>query len=261
MTAIAATLCALLGLAIGSFLNVVIWRVPRGESIVAPPSHCPACGGGIAPRDNVPLLGWLMLRGRCRRCKARISVRYPLVEAATALLFGATAVKVGPHASLPAFLYLASIAIALALIDLETFKLPNVIVLPSYIVGAVLLGVSALIDHNDQAAARAVAGMAIYYSAFFILWFVYPRGMGFGDVKLAGVLGLYLGYCGWGVLAVGALGGVLLGGVIGIALILFAGAGRKTKVPYGPFMLTGAVAAIFIGATIAQTYAQTAGLS
>jgi leader peptidase (prepilin peptidase)/N-methyltransferase len=261
MTILVVIFCALLGLAVGSFLNVVIWRVPRGESIVSPPSHCPACDVEITARDNVPVFAWLMLRGRCRSCNARISMRYPLVEAVTAALFAAIAVKVGPHAALPAFLYLAAIAVALALIDLDTYKLPNVIVLPSYLVGGALLGVAALVDHDGHAALRALAGMAIYYGAFFALWFAYPRGMGFGDVKLAGVLGLYLGYFGWGVLAVGAFGGVLLGGIIGIALMLFAGAGRKSKIPYGPFMLTGALLAIFVGTSLTHAYTNATGIS
>jgi len=260
VTAAVAIVCGVLGLAIGSFLNVVIWRVPRAESVVRPASHCPVCDVEISPRDNIPVFSWLVLRGRCRHCSGAISIRYPLVEAVTAALFAGLAVKLGPHATVPAFLYLAAIAVALAMIDLDTLKLPNVIVLPSYVVAAVLLGVAAIVDHDGGAALRAVIGMAAYYGVFFLIWFAYPKGMGFGDVKLAGVLGLYLGYLGWGVLVVGAFGGVLLGGVVGIALVLFADAGRKTKVPYGPFMLTGALFAVFLGATIAHAYTHTTGV-
>lgn len=259
MTVLVAVAAAVFGLAIGSFLNVVAWRVPRGESVVRPPSHCPACAAAIAPRDNIPVLSWLLLRARCRHCASPISLRYPLVEAGTAALTAAIAIKVGPHAALPAYIYLAVIAVVLALIDLDVQKLPNAIVLPSYLVAGALLGVAALLDHDGGAAIRAAVGMAGYYGAFFALWFAYPKGMGFGDVKLAGVLGLYLGYLGWGTLLVGAFGGILLGGIVGIGLILFTGAGRKTKVPYGPFMLTGAIVAVFVGASVAHAYTQLSG--
>lgn len=260
MTALLVLLCGVFGAAIGSFLNVVIWRVPRGESIVRPASHCPSCDAGIAARDNVPVISWLVLGGRCRGCGGRISARYPLVEAITAGIFAALAAKFGGHAVLPAYLYFGAIAVTLALIDLDTFRLPNVIVLPSYLAGGALLGIAAGVEHDGAAVVRGLLGMAVYYGAFFVLWFAYPRGMGFGDVKLAGVLGLFLGYLGWGILAVGAFAGVLLGGIVGIGLVLFAGAGRKTRVPYGPFMLTGALLAIFAGASIAHAYTHAAGV-
>src|SRR5450830_2175470 len=127
------------GLLIGSFLNVVVWRVPRGESIVTPPSACPRCGHPIRARDNVPVLSWLLLRGRCRDCGEPISRRYPLVEAATGAAFGLTAWHFGVSWALPAYLFLAGISVALALIDLDTKRLPNAIVLPSYPVAILLL--------------------------------------------------------------------------------------------------------------------------
>lgn len=242
------------GLAIGSFLNVVIWRVPRGESVVRPASHCPGCGIEILPRDNVPVVSWLVLRGKCRGCKSAISVRYPLVEVTTAALFVAVSLRIGAHAELPAYLYLVTISVALAMIDIDVQKLPNVIVLPSYLVVVGLLSVAAVVDGDVGALVRALVGMTIYYGAFFLLVLVKPGAMGFGDVKLAGVLGLCLGYLGWGVLAVGAFGGILLGGVAGLALLSVRRASRKTRVPYGPFMLTGAMLAVFVGSAVAHLY-------
>lgn len=250
---------ALLGLAIGSFLNVVVWRVPRGESVNRPPSHCPKCDAAIKPYDNVPVLSWLLLRGRCRVCQASISARYPSVELGTSALFALMAAKFGTHAVLPAYLYLAAIGVALSLIDLDVKRLPDVIVLPSYGVAAVLLGIAAVTGHDGAPAIRAAVGMAAYYGLFAALRLAYPKGMGFGDVKLAGVLGLYLGWLGYGVLFVGYFTGALLGGVVGIALLASKRAGRGTRVPYGPFMVAGALVAVFVGGPLVHAYLHTTG--
>lgn len=258
-TGVAVAISAVLGLLAGSFLNVVIWRLPRGESVSRPPSHCPGCAARIRPYDNVPVLSWLLLRGRCRECEAPISARYPLVELSTAALFAAMAARFGAHAVLPAYLYLVAMGVALSMIDLDTKRLPNAIVLPSYVVAAVLLGAAAVMNHEGDRALRAVIGMACYYGVFLLLRLAYPRGMGFGDVKLAGVLGLYLGWLGYGVLVVGAFGGVLLGGVVGIALMASKRASRKSAVPYGPFMVAGALIAVFAGAQLAHAYLHTTG--
>lgn len=252
MTAVTAVLCGVLGLIIGSFLNVVIWRVPRGESIVRPPSACPSCGHEIRPRDNVPILGWLLLRGKCRDCQAPISGRYPIVEALTGALFAAVALRFGADAVLPAYLYLAAIGIALALIDLDVKRLPDVITLPSYPVAVVLLGVGSL--HEPHSLLRAALGGAAMFALYFALCFAYPAGMGFGDVKLSGVLGLYTGWLGWDVWAAGLMLGFLLGGVFGIGVVLSKRGGRKTAVPFGPFMIIGAFLAIFIGPALVSGY-------
>src|SRR3954451_16420393 len=159
MTAFVVVVAGVFGLLIGAFLNVVVWRVPRGESVVHPPSHCPACDAPIAPRDNIPLLSWLLLRGRCRSCGAPISARYPLVELLTAVLFAGLAAWFGPVAQLPAFLYLAAVGVALALIDLDVKRLPDVLTLPSYGVGLVLLGIASGAHHNGWSMIRAVIGM------------------------------------------------------------------------------------------------------
>src|SRR3954465_3045817 len=232
-------LTAALGLAVGSFLNVVIWRVPRGESVVRPPSHCPGCDRPIAPRDNIPVVSWLLLRGHCRNCGTRISARYPLVELATGVLFGAFAAKFGADAALPAYLYLAGVGVALAMIDFDHHRLPDVLTLPSYPVGIVLLGIAAAGDDGHTPFVRALLGMVVLFAFYALMWLVYPAGMGLGDVKLSGVLGLYFGWVGWGELVTGAFAAFVMGGLVGIGVILFGGGSRKSKVPFGPFMLLG----------------------
>jgi leader peptidase (prepilin peptidase)/N-methyltransferase len=247
-------LCAGYGLIIGSFLNVVVWRVPQGQSVVRPPSACPRCGTQIRARDNVPVVSWLLLRGRCRDCSEPISARYPLVEALTGALFLITALHFGLDWALPAYIYRVAVGVALALIDLDTRRLPDALTLPSYPVGLGLLGVAALADGEWHGLLRAVIGAAIAFAFYFTVWFVAPRGMGFGDVKLAGVLGLYLGWLSYVVLATGLFLGFFLGAVVSIGLVLFAGAGRKTKIPFGPFMIAGAYLAVLFGQKLVDAY-------
>jgi leader peptidase (prepilin peptidase)/N-methyltransferase len=243
----------LLGLAVGSFLNVVIYRVPRDESLVRPGSHCPHCGRPVRDRHNVPVLGWLMLRGRCADCAAPISIRYPLVEAGTAVLFVAVAARFGWSWELPAYLYLAAIAVALAAIDIDLMRLPNKIVLPSYAVVPLLLLPAVIAERSWSAGLRGLAAAAVLYVLYrgLAIW-----GMGGGDVKLAPLLGLYLGWLGWSSVAVGAFAGFLLGGVAGALLMALRGAGRKTRVPFGPYMLAGAFLAVFAAAPLVHWYAK-----
>lgn len=254
MLSVLVPLCFAFGLAIGSFLNVVVWRVPRGESVVHPPSACPVCHNPIRPRDNLPVLGWLLLKGKCRDCGNPISARYPLVELGTAVLLAVMAARFGLDPVLPAYLYLAAVGLALALIDLDVQRLPDALTLPSYGVAAVLLGVPALADGHGEAGLRALVGAAALGAFYFSIWFVAPGGMGFGDVKLAPVLGAYLGWLGYGVLAVGAFLAFLYGGLIGIGLVLFKEGGRKTKVPFGPFMLLGTLTAVLVGQDLVDAY-------
>ena len=252
MLALVTVVCGLFGLAIGSFLNVVIWRVPRGESVVSPPSACPGCGTPIQPRDNIPVLSWLLLRGRCRQCGTRISARYPLVELLTAVLFVVAALKFGLHAELPAYLYLVGVGVALAFIDLDVKRLPDVLTLPSYGVAVVLLGLASISE--PHLLLRAVLGGLAMFGMYFALAFAYPAGMGFGDVKLSGVLGLYTAWLGWDVWGAGLLLGFFLGGFFGIGLVLLKKGGRKTAVPFGPFMLVGAFLAILVGHQLVNGY-------
>ena len=256
----------ILGLLVGSFLNVVIYRVPIGKSIVTPPSACPACDARIKPWDNVPVISWLVLRGRCRTCSARISVRYPIVELLSGLLFAAVALRFSQPLDIPtaalvatgillvAYLYFAAISVALAAIDLDTHTLPNAIVLPAYaVVAALLVAASAVYGDYSQLVSAAIGGAAMFV-AYLAMALVYPGGMGFGDVKLAGVLGLLLGFLGWGTLIVGAFAAFLLGGLFGVALLVFRKAGRKSGIPFGPWMLAGAWLGIFIGERIWNGY-------
>jgi leader peptidase (prepilin peptidase) / N-methyltransferase len=254
VTVFVAGFAGVFGLIVGSFLNVVIWRVPRGESIVRPPSHCPRCAQPITPRDNIPVASWLMLRGKCRHCGEPISGRYPLVELATGLLFLAFALRFGAHAVLPAYLYFAAVAVALAMIDFDHKRLPDALTLPSYPVGLALLALAAALESHWWALGRAAIGLGALLAFYGVLWLVYPAGMGFGDVKLSGVVGMYLGWVGWGALVVGAFAAFLIGAFVGIGMILFAGGGRKSKIPFGPFMLAGALVGIFVGEGLAHAY-------
>jgi len=273
-SALLVALVGITGLAIGSFLNVVVYRVPAGMSVVRPRSACPNCGHEITARENVPLLSWLVLRGRCSSCAEPISKRYPLVELAGAAAFvivglwfapqvasAGTAVAAGAVAlRLIAFLYLAAISVGLAIIDVETHKLPNVIVLPGYAVGVVLLGTAALLQGDLVGLGRMAAGAGILFAFYFVLAMISTRGMGMGDVKLAGVLGLFLGSLGWGQLAVGAGVAFVLGGLFSIILLITRRAGRKSGIPFGPWMLLGAWVGIFAGSAIAGGYLSIVGL-
>jgi leader peptidase (prepilin peptidase)/N-methyltransferase len=263
------------GLAIGSFLNVVVYRVPIGASIVSPPSACPRCGHQIKAYDNIPILSWLALRGRCRNCKAGISARYPIVEAGTAIFFivvgGVFIAPVVSASSIPeaiastltlvALLYLVTISVALAIIDLEKHRLPNSIVMPAYLVGALLFAGASVIGGHYEALLRAGIGMVSLALLYFVLAFVSKGGMGMGDVKLAGVLGLYLGWSGWGSLIVGAFAAFILGGIFGIVLIVAGRARRKSGIPFGPWMLAGAWMGIFLGNQLGSAYTSLLGIT
>ena len=263
----------LFGILIGSFLNVVIYRVPARVSIVSPASACAHCGHAIRGFDNIPLLSWLVLKGKCRDCSVRISARYPLVELGTGLFFALIAswvlfdgvqLTAVPIASTilatVAYLYFAAICVSLSLIDLDTKRLPNAIVLPSYLVGAVLLAAASISSGNYSALLTAAIGAVVLFAAYLLMALIYPGGMGFGDVKLAGVIGLYLGWLGWDVLAVGALAAFVFGGLYSIGLLIARKANSKTGVPFGPWMIIGAWVAIFIGPQIATGYLSMYGL-
>lgn len=256
----------LLGLVIGSFLNVVIHRVPAGIPLTRE-SRCPSCAAPVRPWQNVPVLSWLALRGRCAGCSSPISARYPMVELATAGAFvavvwiGIDSVGVvaggGDMAAVSlalAYLYLAAISVALTLIDLDTRRLPDAIVLPSYVVLAVLFTAACLAGASWEALLRAVAGGLALFAFYVVLRLVRPGGMGGGDVKLAGVLGAALGWVGWGALVVGGFAAFVLGGVFAVALMLRRRAGRGTAIPFGPWMIAGAWIGILAGEQIARWY-------
>lgn len=251
------TAVGLLGLVVGSFLNVVIYRIPRGESLVHPGSHCPHCDHAVRARHNVPVLGWLMLRGRCADCAEPISVRYPLVELLTGVLFAAVTARLidlGMLEALPAYLFFAAIGIALTVIDLDVMRLPNAIVYPTYVVLTGLLSFASLIEGSTEPLARAAVGAVTLFAFYFVLVIINPVGMGFGDVKLAGVIGAVLGYLSYPALVIGAFAAFVIGGLIGAGLILVRHATRKTAIPFGPSMVAGALLAILVSAPVADAY-------
>lgn len=237
----------LFGAVVGSFLNVVAYRLPRRESLMTPASRCPACETPIKPYDNIPVLGWLLLRGHCRECHAPISARYPFVEVLTAVL--ALAVVLTKHSvhDITLGLVLVGVLIPIALIDLEHRIIPNRITLPAAVV-AIGVGVATRPSGvPEQLIAGAAAGG--FLLAFLLL---YPRGMGMGDVKLAAVLGLFLGR----EVGVALFVGVLAGTVVGASIIARSGVarGRKTAVPFGPFLAFGGIVALLAGPAIIHWY-------
>jgi leader peptidase (prepilin peptidase)/N-methyltransferase len=234
------------GLIIGSFLNVVAYRLPRGESIVNPPSHCPGCDVQIKPWDNIPLLSWIFLRGRCRNCSTRISPRYPLVELLTGVLFAAVAVSKGIDGDLAVLLPFAAMLIAVADIDLEHRIVPNKILVPMAIYG---VAASAVV-RTGMLPELLIAGGAAF-TFLLVAALIHPAGMGMGDVKLAGVMGLYLGAS----IAPALLVAFLSGSVVGIGVMLRHGAGgRKKGVPFAPFLALGAIVALFAGPALIHLY-------
>ncbi|MCW2527140.1 MAG: Leader peptidase (Prepilin peptidase) / N-methyltransferase [Pseudonocardiales bacterium] len=249
----------LLGLAIGSFLNVVIYRVPMGASLSHPSSHCPSCDHPIRNRHNIPALGWVLLRGRCADCRTPISLRYPVIELLTAALFAATTIRLGQlHLlpALPAYLYFGAMGVCLTAIDIDVQRLPNAIVLPSYPIVAILLAIAAVNQHDLSALLRSGIAAAALFIIYFALAFAYPAGMGLGDVKLAGIVGGVMGYISYQVFLVGAFAAFFLGSIIGVLVMLTRRGSRKSTVPFGPFMIVGALLALFAGAPIADLYTQ-----
>jgi leader peptidase (prepilin peptidase) / N-methyltransferase len=243
----AAAIAFLLGLIIGSFLNVVAWRLPRGESLLHPPSRCPNCGRPIKPYDNIPVLSWLLLRGHCRHCGHPISPRYPLVELTTGLLYAAVVLAKDDAVEIALGLLLVTAVVPIVLIDLEHRLIPNKITLP-----AAIAGVIAILVFDPEYIVEALIAGAAAGGFFFLAAVLYPRGMGMGDVKLAGLLGLYLGRAVGPALFAALILGVLVGGII-IARV-GAAAGRKTAVPFGPFLAIGGLFGFFFGEDLANDY-------
>ena len=254
MDGVVVVFSAVLGLAIGSFLNVVIWRVPRKESVVRPPSHCPQCETPISPRDNIPVLSWLFLSGKCRHCKNPIPVRYPLVEAGCGVLFVAVAARFGASWELPAYLVLTAALLAISIIDLEHFIVPDRITVPLTVSALGLLGLAAVAEGNSWRFGRTLLGGVAYFAFLLLLNIFYPKGMGMGDVKLAFPLGLYLGWFGWGHVFLGGFLAFLLGAVVGVTLIATKIKSRKDVVPFGPFLALGAMLTILWGDPILRWY-------
>jgi leader peptidase (prepilin peptidase) / N-methyltransferase len=247
------SLAALVGLLVGSFLNVVAARLPQGMSLVRPGSHCPTCGIDVRPQDNIPVLSWLVLGGHCRGCRQPISARYPLVEAGTAVLLAAVAAV---HAEDTTKLVLGAVLVLflvpMALIDADHRIIPNKLTGPAAIV-AIVLGLA--LDPAGEPE-RLIAGVAAG-GLFLLAALARPGGMGMGDVKLAAVLGLFLG----GAVSVALMAALVLGTVVGGVIIARVGAaaGRKTAVPFGPFLALGGVIAVLAGDPLVSAYLGTFG--
>jgi leader peptidase (prepilin peptidase) / N-methyltransferase len=249
-TAMAAVLAGILGAIVGSFLNVVAYRLPRGESLSHPPSHCPRCGQPVKPYDNIPVVSWLLLRGRCRHCKEPISPRYPIVEAGTALLCALVVVVKGANEEAVIGIVLVLLLVPITLIDLDHHLIPNKITYPGFVVGVIL--VAALTPDELVEALIASAGAGGF---LFVAWFLYPRGMGMGDVKLAFVLGIYLGKAVIPAMFTAFIAGALVGGIV-IARMGVKD-GRKAGIPFGPWLALGGIVGLLAGDEIVDWYADT----
>ena len=254
-------LMGVLGLAIGSFLNVVIYRVPREQSVLFPPSRCPHCETRIKARHNVPVMSWLVLRGRCAYCDEPISARYPLVEATTAVLFAALTARIGLTLALPAYLYLAAISITLVMIAADEMRLPDSLVLPSYALAVLMLMPAGAGVGEWAPAERALTGLVALSALYFALTLAYPGILSLADVKLAGLLGLYLGWMSWAALAVGAVAGLLIGALSGAIRRLVHQYGREASLAIGRHMIIATGLALFLVVPVTHLCASVVALA
>jgi leader peptidase (prepilin peptidase)/N-methyltransferase len=249
-TATGAALAAVLGAVVGSFLNVVAYRLPRGESLAHPPSRCPSCGARVKPYDNIPVLSWLLLRGRCRSCGSRISWRYPAVEAGTALLCALVVVAKGADSDAWLGIAFVLVLVPITLIDLDHRLIPNKLTLPGAVVAIVVLVLTDSDSLPEHLIAAVGAGGFLLVAAI-----AYPAGMGMGDVKLAGVMGLFLGRA----VAPAMFVALIAGTVVGALIIARKGAkeGRKTAIPFGPYLALGGLVGLFAGDELVDWYLDT----
>lgn len=246
---------ALVGLVAGSYLNVVIHRLPRGTSTVLPRSRCPACGAAIRPRDNVPVLSWLLLRGRCRACETPISVRYPLVEAATATLFVLCMERFGASLAAVAAALFCALMVALAGIDYEHMILPDRITLPGIVVGIAIQPFLPWVGVVG-ALVGAALGAGILLLAYGLWWLIRrEEGLGLGDVKMLALVGAFLG---WQGVLVTLFLGASSGAAFGLALMAAGRGGMRSKIPFGVFLAFGALVALFIGEELVRLYLELA---
>jgi leader peptidase (prepilin peptidase) / N-methyltransferase len=249
---------AVVGVIAGSVINFVVYRLPQHDSVMTAALRCDSCRVQIQPRFNLPLVGWLA-RSHCRACGFGISRRYLLIETATAALFVALALRFGATADLPAYLFLAAVGVAVAAIDVQTRQVPDAILLPAYIVSLLLLVPAGAAAADWWPALRAVSGMFALSAIYSALVVAYPTGMGLSDVKLAGFLGLYLGWLSWGAVLIGAMGGLVIGGIGGSTLIATSGRHRLTVTAYGSCMIAAAGLAVFAAAPVSAWYGSLLG--
>lgn len=248
------------GLVVGSFLNVCIYRLPRSLSIVSPPSACPVCGSWVKPWDNVPLLSYFVLRGKCRSCKEPISLRYPLVELLNGLLYAAVVRSFGPGWHTPLLFMLVSALIVITFIDMDFQIIPDSITLPGVVIGLVsasfLLPDPFSILHSDSVLSivgfkNSLAGLLFGGGLFYLIAVLSRGGMGGGDIKMMAMVGAFMG---WKAIFLTTFIGSVTGSVVGIFLIIAKGKGRKTKIPFGPFLAIGALVTLFSGNIILNWY-------
>lgn len=249
--ALALPTIVLLGICIGSFLNVVIARLPMGRSLVHPASACPRCGGAIAWYDNIPILSFLVLRARCRSCGASISWRYPAVEALTGGLFVLAYLRFGWSVDLVAALILLTALVAIAGIDLDHQIIPDIISLPGAAIGFFLSLAPGRLGWLDSAVGIFVGGGVFIVIIVASSWLLGQPGMGIGDVKLGAMLGAFLG---WKLVLLAALLSVLVGGPLAAALLATGRKGRRDPVPFGPFLALGGTASLLGGEAILAWY-------
>jgi leader peptidase (prepilin peptidase) / N-methyltransferase len=240
----------ILGLIIGSFLNVCIYRIPRNLSIVSPGSSCTSCKEPIQPWDNIPVISYLILRGKCRNCGEKISFRYPAIELFNGLLYAAVFLKFGPGWHLPLFFIFVSAMIVITFIDLEFQIIPDVITLPGIVIGLLAAHFFIMDPFSMELPLGffdSLIGLLAGGIGFFLIAVLSKGGMGGGDVKMMAMVGAFTG---WKGVFMTTLIGSVTGSIVGIGLMIFSGAGRKTKVPFGPFLALGALVTLFLGGAI-----------
>lgn len=242
------------GLGVGSILTMLINRLPRDESLLWPSSHCMTCDAPLKARHTIPVVSWLALRGRCAYCHDRISVRYPLVELGTGALFAAITVRFGATVQLPAYLYLAAVGMVLGLVEFDVRRVPDSIVLPSYVVSVLLLMPAGAAAADWRTATRALISMAVLWLVFFAMALAYRNSVEFGDAKFAGLIGLYLGWLSWATVVIGAFTAFLIAAV-GQGTVAVRGRSSGTQaVPFAPCLVLAAVLALFVAVPITSWY-------
>jgi leader peptidase (prepilin peptidase)/N-methyltransferase len=255
MSAILEAAAGVFGLVIGSFIGVVVDRLPRQESIVSPPSHCVACSAPVRAYDNIPVVSYVVLRGRCRACGARIPPRDALLELGIGILFVLLAWRLTSAWALPAYCVLAAAIVGISAIDVEHMRIPSTLVYSTAVLGAPLLVLASAGTHRWSALLGALIGGAVAFAAFFTLFFAVPKGIGFGDVRLAGLCGGFLGWMGYREVIVGFLISFIVAGVPAAVLLAMHKVNRRTQIPFGPFLAAGTVITVLFGAPVIHAWA------
>jgi leader peptidase (prepilin peptidase)/N-methyltransferase len=254
MRAVVEAVAGVVGLVLGSFVGVVVDRLPRKESIVSPPSHCVGCAAPIRAYDNIPVVSYVFLRGRCRSCGTHIPPRDALLELGTGILFALLAWRLASFWELPAFCLLAASFVAISAIDVEHMRIPSAIVYVTAALGAPLLVLASAGTHRWGALLSALIGAGAAYAVFGALFFAVPKGIGFGDVRLAGLCGAALGWFGYREVVVGFLVSFIVAGVPALVLLALHKVERRTKMPFGPFLAAGTLITVLWGAPLVRAW-------